>query len=109
MKLKTESSQYEDFLRHVDTQGVFKPDRTGTGTTSVFGYQMRYDLTQGFPLVTTKKVFLRAIIVELLWFLRGDSNVKWLQEHGCSIWDEWAGDDGNLFPEQNLFCSTQGI
>ena len=98
MKLKTESSQYEDFLRHVDTQGVFKPDRTGTGTTSVFGYQMRYDLTQGFPLVTTKKVFLRAIIVELLWFLRGDSNVKWLQEHGCTIWDEWAGDDGNLGP-----------
>ena len=76
------SCQYEDFLRHVNNTGVFKPDRTGTGTTSVFGYQMRFDLTKGFPLVTTKKVFLRAIIVELLWFLRGDSNVKWLQKIG---------------------------
>ena len=92
------SSQYETFLRHVQTTGVFKPDRTGTGTTSVFGYQMRFDLRQGFPLVTTKKVFLKAIIVELLWFLRGDSNVKWLQERGCTIWDEWAGADGSLGP-----------
>jgi thymidylate synthase len=83
-------SQYEDFVRHVDTHGVFKADRTGTGTKSVFGYQMRFDLNEGFPLVTTKKVFLRAIIVELLWFLRGDSNVKWLQERGCTIWDEWG-------------------
>ena len=92
------SSQYETFLRHVNTQGVFKPDRTGTGTKSVFGYQMRFDLSHGFPLVTSKKVFLRAIIVELLWFLRGDSNVKWLQERGCTIWDEWARADGDLGP-----------
>ena len=75
-------SQYENLLRHVDTHGVFKADRTGTGTKSVFGYQMRFDLAQGFPLVTTKKVFLKAIIVELLWFLRGDANVKWLQDNG---------------------------
>ncbi|HVU73018.1 MAG TPA: thymidylate synthase [Mycobacteriales bacterium] len=91
-------TQYEDLLRAVLERGAVKSDRTGTGTLSLFGERLRYDLSQGFPLITTKRVHLRSLVIELLWFLRGDSNVRWLQEQGVTIWDEWAAEDGSLGP-----------
>jgi thymidylate synthase len=92
------NTQYEDLLRHVMATGTSRPDRTGTGSRSVFGAQLRFDLSEGFPLITTKRVHFKSIAYELLWFLRGDSNVGWLRDHGVSIWDEWADENGELGP-----------
>ena len=94
--MPTLQTPYEDLLRHTLETGATKSDRTGTGTTSVFGAQLRFDLSEGFPLITTKRVHFKSIAYELLWFLRGESNVSWLRDNGVTIWDEWADAQGNL-------------
>lgn len=98
LQSSTKMKQYQDLLRHIRDNGTLKEDRTGTGTTSVFGYQMRFDLSEGFPCITTKKLHLRSIIIELLWFLQGDTNIKFLKDNNVRIWDEWADENGNLGP-----------